>query len=221
MEPHQSKITHLLQNYDHCLDHDIADKEDALFPEKEQKEQKDIRRRKELLTFEKKRVQPSGRPSLFVAPRPHHYFASGFIHCCVIRNVLQSPLRVQFIFQKFGGIDDKTAMVAIKQGGNFTSNYHLFDTARVGGWSAKNNTDAVQLNKKAGNYIGKLRREKNDRSSYSLYDSKEKKEQIGAFQYSLPSLAQQFTEGQPPRKMQISNNYQRILIGLSLFGVLV
>jgi len=202
MDTYQSKTTHLLNDY--YPEHDIADNEHAFCLEEEEEGQKSTRR-KQSFVFERKRTQPSGRPGLLLAPQPHHYFASGFIHCCVIRSALQSPLRVQFLFQKFGAVDDKTAMVAIKQGGiNRISSYHIFDTVRVGGWTAKNNSDAVQLNKKAGNYIGKLRREKNDRSTYSLYDSKEQKEQIGAFQYSLPSLAQQWSEGQPPRKMQVA-----------------
>jgi hypothetical protein len=154
--------------------------------------------------LEKKWIRPSGRPHILVAPEEKHYFASGFIHCCIIRNVLQSPFRVQFIFQKHGSIDDKTAMVAIKQGGNRTSNYHIFDVGRVGGWSTRNSIDAVKLNKKAGNYIGKLRRERKDKSSYSLYDAKENKEQIGAFNYTLPTFAKQWKEGQPPRKMQVA-----------------
>lgn len=155
--------------------------------------------------LEKKRIQPIGRPNILVAPESHHYFASGLIHCCVVRNLLQSPLCIQFIFQKHGGHDDKTAMVAIKQGGNRTSNYHIFDTGRVGTWSREESScNEVKLDKKAGNYIGKLRKEKNDRSHYSLYDNKESKEQIGAFSYNLPTISKQWTEGQPPRKIQIA-----------------
>lgn len=149
-------------------------------------------------------VNPTEQPNILLAPQSHHYFASGFVHCSVTRSVLQSPIRVTLAFQKFGAVDDKIAMVAIKQGGNRTSNYHIFDTARVGGWSIRNSIDAVRLDKKAGNYIGKLRREKNDRSSYSLYDAKEDKEQIAAYHYSMPSFAKQWAEGQPPRKMQVA-----------------
>lgn len=154
--------------------------------------------------LKKKLNKPTEQPNILRAPQSHHYFASGFVHCSVSRNVLQSPLRIAFAFQKHGAIDDKTTMVAIKQGGNRTSNYHIFDTGRVGGWSIKNSTDAVKLDKKAGNYIGKLRREKNDRSSYSLYNSNEDKEQIAAYHYSMPTFAKQWTEGQPPRKMQVA-----------------
>ena len=154
--------------------------------------------------LEKKLIKPNEQPNILLAPQAQHYFASGFVHCSVSRNVLQSPLRIALAFQKHGGADDKIVMVAIKQGGNRTSNYHIFDTGRVGGWSIKNSMDAVKLDKKAGNYIGKLRREKNDRSSYSLYNAKEDKEQIAAFHYNMPTFAKQWTEGQPPRKMQVA-----------------
>ena len=188
---HSSKTTYQMPNYNTTLE-DIENEE----------EEGDLHDHEAVM--QRKRYRPIGRPSILVAPKPQHYFASGFIHCCLIRYALQSPFRIQFIFQKHGGIDDKTAMVAIKQGGNRSSNYHLFDTGRVGGWSRKNGNDVVKLNKKAGNYIGKLRRDRKDRSSYSLYDSKEKKEQTAAFYYTLPTFAKQWTEGQPPRKMQIA-----------------
>ena len=177
--------------------------------------------------YQKKQQQQY--PNILIAPKPHHYFSSGFVHCCVLRNPLQSPLRIKFIFQKhyhgnsnfvgLGTSKDKVAMVAIKQNGNRTSNYHIFDTGRFGGWSNSSgrNTgnrsstissigcnDELKLDKKAGNYIGKLRREKKDRSSYSLYDNKKNKEQIGAFMYTLPTLSSQWAEGQPPRKMQVA-----------------
>lgn len=181
-----------------------------------------------------------GRPNILIAPKPHHYFSSGFVHCCIIRNPLQSPLRIRFIFQKnyqdigigsggpgTGITKDTVAMIAIKQNGNRTSNYHIFDTGRFVGWSNSSRqggdnfgsngsnssggsissnscNEELKLDKKAGNYIGKLRREKKDRSSYSLYDNKKSKEQIGAFMYTLPTISAQWTEGQPPRKMQVA-----------------
>lgn len=168
------------------------------------------------LQISKRIMKPIGQPNILIAPKPHHYFSSGFINCCILRDQVHSPFRVQFIYQKFGCIgEDKVVMVAIKQGGNRTSNYHIFDTGRVGGWSnnkndqgmlgsPNHNIEEIKLDKKAGNYIGKLRKEKNDRCCYSLYDNKEEKEQIGAFTYTLPSLSKQLTEGQPPRKMQIA-----------------
>jgi len=155
------------------------------------------------------RYQPKSRPSILQAPTSHQYFPSGFIHCCIVRDCNHSPFKVQFIYQKHGGLDDQKdeiVMVAIKQGGNVTSNYHIFDTARVGGWQKEGIKigDEIKLDKKAGNYIGKLRREKNDRSCYSLYDNKVDKEQVGAFMFFLPTLSKQWAEGQPPRKMQIA-----------------
>ena len=76
-----------------------------------------------------------------------------------------------------------------------TSNYHLFDALR-GGIHAK-------LSKKAGHYMGKLRRDKDQPvGCYTLYTSNREREQAAAFVYDIPALMQQVREGQPPRKMQ-------------------
>ncbi len=193
---HQQKTLYQLQNYDD-LYHEQKKKKAY---EDEEAMQRFVHQAK----MANKTIKPTEQPGILLAPQLNHYFASGFVHCAVSRNVLQSPLRVSLAFQKHGAIDDKIAMVAIKQGGNRTSNYHIFDTGRLGGWSVKNSIDAVKLDKKAGNYIGKLRKEKNERNSYSLYNANEDKEQIAAYHYDTPSFAKQLTEGQPPRKMKVA-----------------
>lgn len=50
----------------------------------------------------------------------------------------------------------------------------------------------------------KVRKMKNGRSNYSLYDSKQKKEQIAAFMYDVPSMWEQWAgpEGQVPRRLK-------------------
>ena len=91
-------------------------------------------------------------------------------------------------------------MIAEKRQGN---KFHIFDTTRL------DIIDMVdgdfKLNKKAGNYIGKIRRDKNDKASYSLFDhAKEEKEQIAAFVYDSKSILSQWKDGQPPRRLQIA-----------------
>jgi hypothetical protein len=77
-----------------------------------------------------------------------------------------------------------------------TSTYHLFDALR-GGANAK-------LTKKAGHYIGKLRRDKGQPvGCYTLYNSSRDKEQVATYVYDVPGLMKQVTEGQPPRRMQV------------------
>ena len=90
---------------------------------------------------------------------------------------------------------EAVSIIANKVKSSRTSNYHLFDALR-GGMNAK-------LSKKAGHYIGKLRRDKDQPvGCYTLYNSSREKEQVAAYVYDIPALMQQVTEGQPPRKMQ-------------------
>lgn len=61
----------------------------------------------------------------------------------------------------------------------------------------------AKMSKKAGHYIGKLRRDKDQPvGCYTLYNSSREKQQVAAFVYDIPALMSQVTEGQPPRKMQ-------------------
>jgi len=130
-------------------------------------------------------------PSLFGLPTKSNYHSStGFVHCCVTRcGKNRYHLSIQ--------TDDaeSVSIIANKVKSSRTSNYHLFDALR-GGMNAK-------LSKKAGHYIGKLRRDKDQPvGCYNLYNSSREKETVAAYVYDIPALTQQITEGQPPRKMQ-------------------
>ena len=144
-------------------------------------------------------------PPILLAPKQNNYFPSGFVHCVVVRDVNDESSkthgRYNFIYQTSTNGMDKISMVALRQKGNLTSNFHLFDLSRTGSSSVSSSLD---LNKKSGNYIGKLRRLKHERTVYSLYNAKEEKEQIGAFIYDIPSVLKQIKEGQPPRKLKIA-----------------
>lgn len=144
-------------------------------------------------------------PSILLAPKENNYFPSGFVHCIVIRDINGATSNTHstfnFIFQSTTNGKDEIAIVASRQKGNLTSNFHFFDLSRTGTSSA---LSSLELNKKSGNYIGKLRRLKNEGTSYSLYNSKEEKDQIGAFMYDMPSVLKQMRDGQPPRKLKVA-----------------
>lgn len=126
--------------------------------------------------------------------RTHNFniYSSHFpkVHCCVTRcgkNRYHLTIQTQDA--------ESVSIIANKVKSSRTSNYHLFDALR-GGTNAK-------LSKKAGHYIGKLRRDKDQPvGCYTLYNSSREKEQVAAYVYDIPALMQQVTEGQPPRKMQ-------------------
>ena len=151
-------------------------------------------------------------PPILLAPNENNYFPSGFVHCVVVRDVKDDAAaaaaasktvsRFNFIFQTNTNGKDKVAIVASRQKGNLTSNFHFFDLSRTGGSSSA--LSSLELDKKSGNYIGKLRRLKKEGTSYSLYNSKEDKEEIGAFMYDMPSVLKQMKEGQPPRKLKMA-----------------
>ncbi len=86
--------------------------------------------------------------------------------------------------------------IAKKVKSSRTSTYLLFDALR-GGTNAK-------LTKKAGHYIGKLRRDKGQPvGCYTLYNSSREKEEVATYVYDVPGLIKQITEGQPPRRLQV------------------
>lgn len=113
------------------------------------------------------------------------------VHCCVTRvgdNVYHLTFQVENA--------DSVSAIAKKIKSSRTSTYHLFDALR-GGANAK-------LTKKAGHYIGKLRRDKGQPvGCYTLYNSSREKEQVATYVYDVPGLMKQVTEGQPPRRMQV------------------
>lgn len=91
---------------------------------------------------------------------------------------------------------ESVSAVAKKVKSARTSTYLLFDALRGG-------TNNAQLTKKAGHYIGKLRRVKGQPAGcYTLYTSSREKEQVATYVYEVPRLMKQITEGQPPRRMQ-------------------
>lgn len=129
-------------------------------------------------------------PGIFASPTDANYNqVTRFVHTVVTR----CGKRFELAFQ-VNGIET-VALIAQKVAKSRTSNYHIFDALRGG--------ERVKLTKKAGNYIGKMRRDKDQpQGCYTLYDSSREKKQLAAFVYAMPSLVSQLTEGVPPREMQ-------------------
>lgn len=131
-------------------------------------------------------------PSIFAVPTDCNYDqVSGFVQTVVTRC---GSNRYELAFQ-VNGIET-VALIAQKVTKSRTSNYRIFDAIRGDG-------ERVKLTKKAGHYIGKMRRDKDQpQGCYTLYDSCREKKQLAALVYAMPSLVSQLTEGQPPREMQ-------------------
>lgn len=130
-------------------------------------------------------------PPLFALPtRSNCHASTGFVHCSVAR------IETDKYHLSFQAEDAETiSIIAVKVKHSRTANYHIFDALR-GGMHAR-------LSKKAGHYIGKLRRPNGQPvGCYTLYNSSREKEQVAAYLYDIPKVVQQVTEGQPPRKMQ-------------------
>ena len=121
------------------------------------------------------------------------------IQCCIERSqessVATSNLRLTFKYQVQKG-KEVTVMVAEKQ---FGSKYYIFDCSRIG----VDAVDNMRLNKKAGNYIGKLTTEPSERALYTLNDARKENQELMAISYDVPSLITQWRNGQPPRKIQL------------------
>mmetsp|Transcript_28618 Transcript_28618/g.45071 ORF Transcript_28618/g.45071 Transcript_28618/m.45071 type:complete len:292 (+) Transcript_28618:52-927(+) len=127
-------------------------------------------------------------PGIFAVPTDANCQVTGFVQTVVTRC---GNNKYELAFH---GIET-VALIAQKVTKSITSNYHIFDALRGG--------EKVQLTKKAGHYIGKVRRDKDQpQGCYTLYDSSRDKKQLAAFVYEIPNLVKQLKEGQPPRKMQ-------------------
>lgn len=131
-------------------------------------------------------------PGIFAVPTDANYHqVSGFVQTVVTRC---GSNRYELSFQ-VNGIET-AALIAQKVTKSRTTNFHVFDALRCG-------ERELKLTKKAGHYVGKMRRDKDQpQGCYTLYDSSREKKQLAAFVYAMPSLVSQLAEGVPPREMQ-------------------
>jgi tubby and related proteins len=89
---------------------------------------------------------------------------------------------------------DTPAMVAVLQGKNKTTNYHIFDMTR-GVLTSK-------LSKKSGNYMGKLR-SNFKKTENCLYTNDSERQEVASIMFNRPGLIYQLKEGSQPRKLNI------------------
>lgn len=142
------------------------------------------------------------KPSLLVPPGESNYFASGFVHSCIVRHVANSPsgnnTRYHFMFQgaRVGcGEENECAMIGEKQGNTI----RIFDTSRSIPCFDSSKASSSRK-KKSGNYLGKLKRD-NTKLNFLLFDSKEESEQLAAFVFDSQSTF--WKDGQPPRRLRM------------------
>lgn len=149
--------------------------------------------------------------STIMTPISSNYWPTGFVHCALNRD--SKGTSYQLMFQtKRGGKYEQIAMVAEKQSNlsnTLSSKYHIFDTFRIPSHSSSisKGMDNIVLNKKSGNYLGKLKKINNanapkDKASYVLYNANSEKEEIMAVTYDKISLVKHMIDGQPPRKFK-------------------
>jgi len=134
-------------------------------------------------------------PSIYMIPQ-----TTNMVQCSIERSQesAMSPtnnLRFTFKYQVQKG-QEVTIMVAEKQLG---SKYYIFDCSRIG----VEPVGGMRLNKKAGNYIGKLKKDPLERALYILSGASTDIEDLVAISYDVPSLITQWRNGQPPRKIQV------------------
>jgi tubby-related protein 1 len=108
------------------------------------------------------------------------------------------------MYQSIGGKNEKAVMVGQKEG----NMVRIFETGRLPSLSSDLTSD-MKMNKKSGNYLGKIQREKTDKSSFSLFDSSEDREQLAAFVYDSKPFLHNWREGQPPRHLKIAIPFVR------------
>jgi len=138
-------------------------------------------------------------PSIYMTPSPNRTL----VQCCIERtqeSALSPTVSVRYTFkyQVHKG-KEITVMVAEKQLG---SKYYIFDCSRIG----FDVVGEMKFNKKAGNYIGKLKKDPQDRALYILHDANVDSQELVAISYDVPSLITQWRNGQPPRKIQVVVN---------------
>ena len=100
---------------------------------------------------------------------------------------------------------DTPAMVAVLQGANRTTNYHLFDMTRgvlTSKLSMTRGALTTKLSKKSGNYMGKLRSNMKKTES-CLYTNSASKEEVASISFERPNIMAQLKEGSQPRKLHI------------------
>jgi len=105
------------------------------------------------------------------------------------------------MFQDTEGTSERIAVMMAQKQGNAI---RIWDTRKLPRDNL-NNISIKHVNKKSGNYLGKVKKsEKKELSAFSLFDSKEDKAQIAAVVFDTFHMLQQWKEGIPPRKIKMA-----------------
>ena len=124
---------------------------------------------------------------------PFSGLTTPLVQCVIIREKGRGGLFLPAYSLFFQG-HDTPAMVAVLQGANRTTNYHIFDMTR--------GVLTGQLSKKSGNYMGKLR-SNYKKTENCLYTNASSKMECASIMFSRPGLMDQIKEGSQPRKLNI------------------
>jgi len=124
---------------------------------------------------------------------PYSGVTTDMVQCVIIREKGGGGLFLPSYSLFFQG-QDSPAMVAVLQGGNRTTNYHLFDMTR--------GVLTSRLSKKSGNYMGKLR-SNFKKTENCLYTNDAVRKEVASIMFQRPGLMDQLKEGSQPRKLNI------------------
>ncbi|GMH66483.1 hypothetical protein TrST_g3016 [Triparma strigata] len=124
---------------------------------------------------------------------PFSGLTTNLVQCVIIREKGGGGLFLPSYTLFFQG-QDTPAIVAVLQGANRTTNYHMFDMTR-GVLTSK-------LSKKSGNYMGKLR-SNFKKTENCLYTNNSTKEEVASIVFERPNIIAQLKEGSQPRKLHI------------------
>ncbi|GMH66877.1 hypothetical protein TL16_g04528 [Triparma laevis f. inornata] len=124
---------------------------------------------------------------------PFSGLSTNLVQCVIIREKAGGGLFLPSYTLFFQG-QDTPAIVAVLQGANRTTNYHMFDMTR-GVLTSK-------LSKKSGNYMGKLR-SNFKKTENCLYTNNSTKEEVASIVFERPNIMAQLKEGSQPRKLHI------------------
>ncbi|GMI34890.1 hypothetical protein TeGR_g10137 [Tetraparma gracilis] len=124
---------------------------------------------------------------------PYQGLTTKLMQCVVVREKSGNGMFLPSYSLYFQG-SDQPAMIALLQGKNRTTNYHIFDMTR--GILTK------KLSKKSGNYLGKLR-SNFSKTENILYTNDSRKVEAGSIAFDRPGLMDQISLGSQPRKLHI------------------
>jgi len=118
------------------------------------------------------------------------------VQCLIVRDREDIGSKLYPSYSLYLEKKNKLLLIAKKMSFNSTSNYHLFDMSR-------GSVNTSKMNKKSGNYLGKLRAADSNRTEYTIVTAAKERKEIGAIAFDRNGLVSQIKEGCQPRKMYV------------------